>query len=290
MGRNRRVDVGGMVYHVWNRGPKKAPDPFSLSYTNPLNSSLNHSARYVYDYLDRLACAQATGNSTYNLDFSYDRFGNVSCVTNQYSNGPCPGWTYNNTQNHVDVFTYDAAGNVLSDGSNTYQWDAEGRPASLGGATFGYDALGRRAYWYGGWANVNYLHDPAGQLLGHNIANTWYGETVMQTGLYRMDYGSGGMEFQHFDRLGSGLAQTYQDGSLQSPTLYYPWGQPWTNPNYSVDLFAGFLDWDGSQYAGPYRVYPDGEMRWPSPDPLGGDITNPQSLNRYAYVLNNPAT
>ncbi|HET7212008.1 MAG TPA: RHS repeat-associated core domain-containing protein [Terriglobia bacterium] len=30
--------------------------------------------------------------------------------------------------------------------------------------------------------------------------------------------------------------------------------------------------------------------RWFTPDPLGGDITNPQSLNRYAYVLNNPAT
>jgi len=27
-----------------------------------------------------------------------------------------------------------------------------------------------------------------------------------------------------------------------------------------------------------------------SPDPLGGDITNPQSLNRYAYALNNPTT
>ena len=27
-----------------------------------------------------------------------------------------------------------------------------------------------------------------------------------------------------------------------------------------------------------------------SPDALGGDITNPQSLNRYAYALNNPTT
>lgn len=27
-----------------------------------------------------------------------------------------------------------------------------------------------------------------------------------------------------------------------------------------------------------------------SPDPLGGDLTNPQSLNKYAYVLNNPLT
>jgi len=28
--------------------------------------------------------------------------------------------------------------------------------------------------------------------------------------------------------------------------------------------------------------------RWLSPDRLAGDISNPQSLNRYAYVLNNP--
>jgi uncharacterized protein RhaS with RHS repeats len=30
--------------------------------------------------------------------------------------------------------------------------------------------------------------------------------------------------------------------------------------------------------------------RWLTPDPLGGDVTNPQSLNRYAYALNNPTT
>ncbi len=30
--------------------------------------------------------------------------------------------------------------------------------------------------------------------------------------------------------------------------------------------------------------------RWMTPDPLGGDVTNPQSLNRYAYVTNNPTT
>ncbi|MGH9376021.1 MAG: hypothetical protein ACRD1J_07610 [Terriglobia bacterium] len=27
-----------------------------------------------------------------------------------------------------------------------------------------------------------------------------------------------------------------------------------------------------------------------TPDPVGGDIMNPQSLNRYAYALNNPTT
>jgi RHS repeat-associated protein len=42
------------------------------------------------------------------------------------------------------------------------------------------------------------------------------------------------------------------------------------------------LDWT------PNRVYSEGFGRWFSPDPLAGDVTNPQSLNRYAYVLNNP--
>jgi RHS repeat-associated protein len=39
-----------------------------------------------------------------------------------------------------------------------------------------------------------------------------------------------------------------------------------------------------------FRGYEWSLGRWLSPDPLAGDITNPQSLNRYAYVLNNPTT
>jgi len=38
----------------------------------------------------------------------------------------------------------------------------------------------------------------------------------------------------------------------------------------------------------PNRWYTYGVGRWPSPDPLAGDVSNRQSLNRYAYVLNDP--
>ena len=38
------------------------------------------------------------------------------------------------------------------------------------------------------------------------------------------------------------------------------------------------------------RSYDFTPGRWLTPDPLGGDIMNPQSLNRYAYALNNPTT
>jgi RHS repeat-associated protein len=56
--------------------------------------------------------------------------------------------------------------------------------------------------------------------------------------------------------------------------------------------FAGF-EWHGSPAnlePALFRNYASTEGRWLTPDPLGGDVTNPQSLNRYAYALNNPTT
>lgn len=38
------------------------------------------------------------------------------------------------------------------------------------------------------------------------------------------------------------------------------------------------------------RYYGSSMRRFMRPDALGGDLTNPQSLNKYAYVLNNPLT
>jgi len=39
-----------------------------------------------------------------------------------------------------------------------------------------------------------------------------------------------------------------------------------------------------------FRMFSSDEGRWLSPDPLAGNILNPQSLNRYAYVMNNPTS
>jgi hypothetical protein len=50
------------------------------------------------------------------------------------TNGPCPNWSFSSGSNQISTsgYTYDAAGNLTSDGTDTYQWDAEGR---LKGAT-----------------------------------------------------------------------------------------------------------------------------------------------------------
>jgi hypothetical protein len=69
------------------------------------------------------------------------------------------------------------------------------------------------------------------------------------------------------------------------------------NRGWSYALFRESADLHGkagAQWncaAGLWMAMSDStEDHWLSPDPLAGDISNPQSLNRYAYVLNNPTT
>jgi RHS repeat-associated protein len=87
---------------------------------------------------------------------------------------------------------------------------------------------------------------------------------------------------------------TRQDGNtVSNDILFYPWGQVWASPGNDYLEFFGSIpnwDWEISQGVTPNRYYPNTQGRWLSPDPLAGDISNPQSLNRYAYVLNNPTT
>jgi RHS repeat-associated protein len=75
---------------------------------------------------------------------------------------------------------------------------------------------------------------------------------------------------------------------------YYPWGDTWLTAGSGTfdNRFAGMQDRDAYTGLDPtqFRSYESRLGRWLSPDPLGGDLTNPQSLNRYSYVLNNPAT
>jgi RHS repeat-associated protein len=55
--------------------------------------------------------------------------------------------------------------------------------------------------------------------------------------------------------------------------------------------FAGMeLDSETGNYYTWFRNYEPNLGRWMSPDPVAGNVANPQSLNRYAYVLNNPTS
>jgi len=81
---------------------------------------------------------------------------------------------------------------------------------------------------------------------------------------------------------------------MAQDTSYAPYGENYgAKGSFTADLdFTGqFQDTVAGLYDFLYREYSPVQGRWISPDPSGAnavDPTNPQSWNRYAYVLNNP--
>jgi len=72
---------------------------------------------------------------------------------------------------------------------------------------------------------------------------------------------------------------------------FLPFGQEW-NAQSTVNhyKFTGYeRDAESGNDNAMARYYSSQYGRFLSADPMGGDITNPQSLNRYTYTSNNPA-
>jgi RHS repeat-associated protein len=102
---------------------------------------------------------------------------------------------------------------------------------------------------------------------------------------------SGAVYYYLGDHLGSSRVMTDNLGNIVQESDYYPFG--------GERVVAGGLS-EKFKFAGMerdaesgldhtlYRQYAWNLGRWLTPDPDGGDISNPQSLNRYGYVLNSP--
>ena len=219
---------------------------------------------------------------------------------------------------------YDAAGNLTQDGTgvgtHTFQWDGEGRLVSVdgdssspcaSGATlcFTYNALGERVekhvgspasdlyYYYDAWGNLamtqsasqryEYIFPP---VAGRNYVKYYWNGSAWET------------DYLHVNNVGSTQVVTRanynpsnNDGWAQAYN-YFPWGgRRWSGGGTMDVRFASMQERDSqtTTWQDPldptwFRTYTSGLGRWLSPDPVGGSIFNPQSLNRYAYVLNNP--
>jgi RHS repeat-associated protein len=109
-------------------------------------------------------------------------------------------------------------------------------------------------------------------------------------------YTPGGLAwYRHPDWLGSSRLASTPSRTVYYDGAYAPYGESYAESGTADHSFTGQNQNIAS--SGPYplydfmaREYNPSWGRWLSPDPMGGDITNPQSLNRYAYVDNNPAS
>jgi len=261
---------------------------------------------FQYDDLGRLNGATThSGYTGISLAATYDRYGNrwSQTVSNTGANmPPQTSFSFNTAKNQISGLGYDAAGNLINDTvAHTYQYDAENNLISIDNgstATYSYNEFNQRQAASGGGVIERYGLDLAGRR-----STVWNDAGVMTQARYYNDLGpvaywsqaDGNIHFEHQDDLGTERARSDLNGVREATYKTLPFGEQVgaTGTDASSSHFA-LLDQDLAAGAGlshaMFREYSSIEGRWTSPDPSQGsyDSSNPQSLNRYSYALNNP--
>ena len=180
---------------------------------------------------------------------------------------------------------------MTGDGVTSYAWNGAGLLKTVGTTTYTYDGDGKLVMnsagtYYWTMASGNQLSDTPGAgtgneyifFAGQRIAWVDSSETV------RYYWG---------DHLGTTRVVTDASGNVCYDADFYPFqGERSYITNCTPAFkFAGMkFDQESGDYYTLNRYYPPNLGRWLSPDPVAGSIYNPQSLNRYSYVLNNPCS
>jgi RHS repeat-associated protein len=278
------------------------------------NDSVNGNWNYSYDQLARLSCAwigsACNSSATKALSWTYDQYGNRWHQNVVAGSAPQPQYNFN-TNNHNTSFTYDIAGNVINDGSHTYSYDAEGRILSVDGGkeAYVYNSRGLRTNDYignpsGGWTSYQRLYD----LNGVPDALVDAGTTTLYIGEFNgvASYGrhigslqpySPGLDTLYLmaDYLGTVREWISQQRAEYTSNATLPFGEGLTSGNTDNNGWEGigglWMDGEDNTVHTPNRNYSVTPGQWLVPDPAGlaaVDWTNPQTWNRYAYVMNNP--
>jgi len=213
-----------------------------------------------------------------------------------------------NANNHITTapFAYDAAGNETADAAVTYAWNAEGELKTAGGITYTYDGDGRRVeksngklYWYGTDGNVLDETDATG-----SFTNSAFSEYIYFAGkrIARRD-AAGDVFYYAEDMLGSSTGMVEIAAGQTTATVfydadYYPYGgekvvtntcpqnYKWTGKE--RDAETGNDDFDARYYSSTYGRFLSADWSAvPAPVPYA-NLTNPQTLNLYAIVRDNP--
>jgi RHS repeat-associated protein len=184
--------------------------------------------------------------------------------------------------------TYDANGNTLNDGTNSYVWDARNRLVSAdnNGASFSYDPLGRRTaktllssatgFVYDG---ANPVQEQSGGAVTANLLTGGVDEYYL-----RMD--TTGTYSYLTDALGSTVALTDSTGASVEQYSYGPYGILSSNGNDSNSYTYTGRESDGlgiDYYRA--RYYSPSTGRFLSEDPLGFDGGD---VNLYVYTGDSP--
>jgi RHS repeat-associated protein len=269
---------------------------------------------FEYDRLGRVTSywtsEQRNDPPSNKVDISYDRYGNVTSV---YDHNYPSSWnfTVDTATNRLTgraiygssiSYTYDAAGNNTSVGP----YDAENRLKSRGTTNYLYDGNGRR-FQVLGTSTVNYVYSFQGQLLVENdlTASTTSNMIYFQGQMVAIQDADPSFRLLYKDYLGSTrqvYTVTFQGGGFYTYAMnetinYEPFGgesyralvqNPSTRYALQGKEAMGGYSYFGARYYSTQTIFNGSSLRWTSPDPVMSHLYDPQSLNRYAYVRNDP--
>jgi RHS repeat-associated protein len=283
------------------------------------NVDSTRSAIYQYDPLNRLAQANTINTTSANCwgelystagYTGLDPWGNLTnraapsnisgtCMTEPLTVGPPSVLNQLSTPR-----TYDAAGNMTNDGNgNSPTYDQENRIATDQNYTYYYDGDGNRMEKADGSTGTMYWYGPSGEVLAEtSLTGTINEEYVFFNGqrIARIDRPNGAVHYYFSDHLQSASVITDSSGNITAEDFYYPYGgliaSTGSDPNHykftgkerdsesNLDNFGAryftsnigrFMtpDWAARPTAVPYAAFGD-----------------PQSLNLYTYVRNDPVS
>jgi len=269
------------------------------------------SLKYTYDALYRLTVAQAgpDASPTWKLSFTYDRYGNrtdqsllagsIQAPTNHVSIDP--------TTNRIigSPYSHDLNGNMTNDGLNTLTYDAENRVVSSasGGttSTYTYDGNALRVQKQVGSASATVYIFSGTKVIAEYPAganpNSPSNEYIYSGSSLLATISGATTTYHHADHLSvrvttdtggsvlpNGQQGHYPFGEQWYPTVTQSPATKWQFTSYERDNGTGE---SGNDYA-MARYHINRLGRFSAPDLLAGSSGSPQSLNRYAYVANDP--
>ena len=267
----------------------------------------NRTQNYVYDSLNRIQQGYTNG-SNWGQTFTVDPWGNLTNIdgvagkTNPGALAAAPA----TTKNQLTGYTYDAAGNLSNDNlGHAFTYDAENRIVSTAGATtYVYDGDGQRVIKCAG----TYPSCSSGTLYWTGVGSDTLSETALD-GTSTEDYFYfNGLRVARVDRP-SNLEHLYINDHLGTARMVVtPTGSntvTYSDSDYSpygIEVPVSGSDPNRYKFTGKERDTESGLDdfgarydastlgRFMTPDPLGGHLLDPQTLNKYAYVRNNPVT
>jgi RHS repeat-associated protein len=264
--------------------------------TNSVDS--NENQVFSYDNLNRISTAATqttSGNDCWGQSFAggIDQVANLTGITVTQCS-PTSLSVGTDGYNHLTAsgFSYDNSGDMTGDGLYSYSFDAEQRVTSANGVSYIYDGDGLRVKkssgtldWRSIWGDTIAETDLSGNTVNEYI--------FLNRRVARVS-SSGTVNYFQAEPLGTIHTITDANGNPCYDATFTPYGEEIVNPNVSDTCPSNYkydgyeLDPETGLYYVMARYYNPRLGRFLSADPVSGDGIDPQSMNLYSYVRNEP--